>query len=94
MVRARCSAMALSWKAGLFHTLNTNDIIALASTITGQGYYANVPATLRQGVEACSNSEGHLSAYVSYAIVDATYRFTGNSPRQTIHTPTPMAMCW
>ena len=45
----------ITWKAGLFHTLNTNDIISLASTITGQGYYANVPATLRRASRPRSN---------------------------------------
>ena len=68
----------VTWKAGLFHTLSTNDIVSLASTITGQGYYANVPATQRQGVEASLEfQKGDLSAYISYALVDATYRFTG-----------------
>lgn len=76
----------ITWKAGLFHTLNTNDIISLASTITGQGYYANVPATLRQGIEASLQfQKGDLTAYINYALVNATYRFTGeiaspNSP--------------
>ncbi len=68
----------LAWKAGYFHTNNTNDIIALASTITGRGYYANVPGTLRQGVEAgFTYDAGPLSVYGSYSYTDATYRFTG-----------------
>ena len=68
----------INWKAGYFHTLNTNDIISLASTITGQGYYANVPATLRQGVEASVEFHtGNLMVYANYSYTDATYRFTG-----------------
>ncbi|PNG26827.1 TonB-dependent receptor [Methylocella silvestris] len=67
----------INWKAGYFHTESTNDIISLASTITGRGYYANVPATLRQGVEASIEyHSGNLMAYANYALVDATYRFT------------------
>jgi iron complex outermembrane recepter protein len=66
----------VDWKAGFFRTNSTNDIIALASTITGRGYFANVPSTLRQGVEAEADLQyGNLSAYVNYAFVDATYQF-------------------
>ena len=68
----------VTWKAGLFRTLSDNDIVSLASTITGQGYYANVPATRREGVEASLEfQKGDLTAYINYALVDATYRFTG-----------------
>ena len=68
----------VDWKAGLFRTNSTNDIVSLASTITGLGYFANVPSTLRQGAEAeATFSYGHLSAYVNYAFVDATYQFSG-----------------
>ncbi len=68
----------INWKAGYFHTENTNDIVSLASTITGRGFFSNVPGTLRQGVEASLEyHSGDLMAYVNYAFVDATYRFTG-----------------
>jgi iron complex outermembrane receptor protein len=33
----------VDWKAGFFRTDSTNDIIALASTIPGRQYFANVP---------------------------------------------------
>ena len=66
----------INWKAGFFRTNSTNDIIALASTIPGREYFANVPSTLRQGVEAEADFHyGNLSAYVNYAFVDATYQF-------------------
>ncbi len=68
----------VTWKAGLLSHAQHNDIVSLASTITGQGYYANVPATLRQGVEASLEfQKGDLTAYINYALVDATYHFTG-----------------
>lgn len=68
----------VEWKAGFFRTNSTNDIIALASTITGRGFFANVPSTLRQGVEAGANFRyGDLLAYVNYAFIDATYQFSG-----------------
>ena len=50
--------------------------MTLASTIPGRKYFANVPSTLRQGVEAEATFHyGSLSAYVNYAFVDATYQF-------------------
>ncbi len=68
----------VAWKAGFFRTNSTNDIIALASTIPGRGFFANVPSTLRQGAEAEANFYyGNLLAYVNYAFVDATYQFSG-----------------
>ncbi|MBO0733949.1 MAG: TonB-dependent receptor, partial [Methylocapsa sp.] len=67
----------VDWKAGFFHTNSTDDIVALASTIPGRQYFANVPSTLRQGVEAEANFHyGNLWAYVKYAFVDATYQFS------------------
>jgi iron complex outermembrane recepter protein len=66
----------INWKAGFFRTNSTNDIITLASTIPGREFFANVPSTLRQGVEAEADFHyGNLSAYVKYAFVDATYQF-------------------
>jgi iron complex outermembrane receptor protein len=68
----------VDWKAGYFRTNSTNDIVAEMSRLTGLGFFANVPSTLRQGVEAEANFHyGNLSAYVNYAFVDATYQFAG-----------------
>ncbi len=68
----------IDWKAGLYRTSSTNDIIQLASLVLGTGYFTNVPETLRQGVEAhASLSIGAFSAYINYAYVDATYQFSG-----------------
>jgi len=69
---------AVDWKAGFFRTDSTDDIVSLASKVTGLGFFENVPSTLRQGVEAEAGFHyGNLSAYVNYAFVDATYQFTG-----------------
>jgi iron complex outermembrane receptor protein len=68
----------LAWKAGYFRTESSNDIVSLASTITGRGYFSNVPATLRQGLEANALVRwGSLAAYANYAFIDATYQFNG-----------------
>ncbi|MGA7384942.1 MAG: TonB-dependent receptor [Methylocella sp.] len=69
---------SIAWKAGYYRTDSTNDIIQLASLVLGTGYFTNVPATLRQGVEAGANlSIGAFSAYINYAYLDATYQFNG-----------------
>ena len=68
----------IDWKVGGFRTQNSNDIIQLASVMPGRGYYANVPETLRQGVEASATyTTGPLQVYANYAFVDATYQFSG-----------------
>ena len=71
----------VSWSLGLYRSDNDNDIIALASAITGRGYFANAPRTRRQGVEAevAWRSE-RWSAYASASHVAATYRFAGDLP--------------
>jgi iron complex outermembrane receptor protein len=68
----------LSWSASLFRTDSDNDIVSLASTIQGRGYFANVPSTRRQGVDLTARYETQgWSAYASYSYLDATYQFTG-----------------
>ncbi|WP_244395933.1 TonB-dependent receptor [Beijerinckia indica] len=69
---------SIDWKLGYFRTANSNDIITLASTIPGRGYYANVPGTLRQGLElGIEFHTGDWLAYLNYGFVDATYQFSG-----------------
>ena len=71
----------IDWQAGFFRTENTNDIISVASVITGRGYYTNVPETLRQGLEAGAQFHmGDILAYANYSFVDATYQFAGTLP--------------
>jgi len=41
----------LEWTAGLFRTENDDDIITVASTSNGRGYFTNAGTTLRQGLE-------------------------------------------
>jgi outer membrane receptor protein involved in Fe transport len=65
----------LTWSAGLFRTLNQDDIINVGSEITGRGYFQNAGDTLRQGVElAVGYQSRRYSLYSSYAFVDATYQ--------------------
>lgn len=68
----------LDWSVSLFRTDSDNDIVALASTLAGRGYFANVPSTQRQGADLSARyaTQG-WSAYASYSYLDATYQFTG-----------------
>ena len=68
----------LNWSLSLFRTDSDNDIVALASTLAGRGYFANVPSTQRQGLDLSANySAPGWSAHASYSWLDATYQFNG-----------------
>lgn len=68
----------LSWSATLFRTDSSNDIVALASSIQGRGYFTNVPLTRRQGADLSLRFTAEdWSTSVSYSYLDATYQFTG-----------------
>ena len=79
-------AGALGWKLGVFHTDDQDDILNIPSPDQqGFGYFQNVGATRRQGVEAEVNFKSDkLTVYASYAYVDATFRnallLASNSP--------------
>lgn len=64
----------LEWTAGLFHALNNDDIIAVASPTSGRGYFQNAGDTLRQGVElGLRYTDKRLMMYANYALVSATF---------------------
>ncbi len=77
----------IEWKAGVFRTDSTNDIINVASVIPGRGVFQNVAATRRQGLEAGAQyTSPHWLVYANYSFTDATYQFAGdlsspNNPR-------------
>jgi outer membrane receptor protein involved in Fe transport len=63
------------WSFGLFRTTNQDDIIMIADSQQGRGYFANAGETLRQGLEASATYRSRWwSAYASYSFVDATYQ--------------------
>lgn len=69
----------INYKAGFFRTTTSNDIFSEPSPISGQGFFVNVPETLRQGVEfGLTYDRGPLHFYGNYALVDATYQFTAS----------------
>lgn len=65
----------MTWSLGYFHTLNTDDIINVASPIIGRSSFTNAGDTLREGVEAQINYwQGPLFAYAGYNFVEATFQ--------------------
>ena len=76
----------LDWRLSAYRSENDDDIVALASALQGRGFFANVPRTRREGLEAELNLKAdRWSAYASASGVSATYRFSGllaspNSP--------------
>lgn len=63
------------WLLSAYRTTNRNDIQYVASEIRGRAYFQNIGQTRRQGVEASIKaSRGGLTAGMSYAFTDATYR--------------------
>ena len=82
----RGTRQALSWNAGLFHADNADDILFVASELTGFGYFRNFGRTRRAGVEAGLNAtKGRLSGAIGYTWLNATFQSpetidgTGNS---------------
>lgn len=68
----------LAWSASAFRTDADNDIVSLASAIQGRGYFANVPATRRQGVDVTARYAAQAwSVYANWSYLEATYQFTG-----------------
>jgi outer membrane receptor protein involved in Fe transport len=65
----------LGWKLGAYRAENTDDILAIPSPVLqGFGYFQNVGATRRQGIEAEVNlKSSSTSLYASYTLVDARF---------------------
>ncbi|NWP10150.1 TonB-dependent receptor domain-containing protein, partial [Escherichia coli] len=73
----------ISWNGSVFRTVNSNDILEIASGIPGRGYFQNAGRTRRQGVEInTSYRDGKWRLFANYSLIDATYRspLTLNSP--------------
>lgn len=66
------------WKVGAYRTDVMDDIITTASNIQGRGFFQNVPATRRQGIEASARyTAPRWMVYANYSFIDATYQFSG-----------------
>ncbi len=64
----------LTWNAGLFRILSTDDIYGIATSLSS-GYFQNIGSTRRQGLEAGADYQaGAFSAFANLSFVDATFR--------------------
>jgi outer membrane receptor protein involved in Fe transport len=65
----------VSWNVGLFRADNRNDILFVAATQTGFGYFKNFGNTRRQGMElAASRNLANVTIGAGYTYLDATYQ--------------------
>ncbi|GAA0793283.1 TonB-dependent receptor [Marinobacterium sediminicola] len=75
---------ATEWRAGVFRSVNHDDILFInGGNLSSEGYFDNVGKTRRQGVElALSTSIDQLRLAASYTWLDATFQtpFIANSP--------------
>jgi outer membrane receptor protein involved in Fe transport len=64
----------MNWSVDLYHTVNSNDIQFVATSIS-EGYFANVGNTRRQGLDlAIGGKVARLTWHAVYSYVDATYQ--------------------
>jgi iron complex outermembrane recepter protein len=79
------------WSLGFYHAVNSDDIINVASSITGRSFFQNAGQTQRQGVEASIDYRNdRLYLFAGYNFTDATFQsqFDVNSPNNP-QNPTP-----
>ena len=76
-LRGKLTATALGdvrWNAGLFHTLNHDDIL-FVGTSTSAGYFTNFGKTLRQGLELGANGRyRRVEWFAAYNWLHASFR--------------------
>lgn len=66
---------ALAWSLTGFHSRNDDDIISIADTQAGRGFFDNIGETQRQGIEAMLIYRNQsLLTYAGYNFTDATFR--------------------
>ena len=84
------AGVTANWHLGVFHTDTEDDILFVRSETVGRGFFQNVGATRRQGVEAGVNLRNSVwSAFVEYAYIDATFQssIVLNSPNNPFASP-------
>jgi outer membrane receptor protein involved in Fe transport len=66
---------AMRWNLGVFRADNRDDILFVASTTAGTGYFRNFGQTRRQGIEAgLSQRQGHLAWGANATWLQATFQ--------------------
>ena len=77
----------IAWSFGAFSTDSADDIINVASPVTGRGFFQNAGTTRRQGIEASANYRSdRWNVFATYSLVDATFRdaLTISSPNNPL----------
>ncbi|HXQ50779.1 MAG TPA: TonB-dependent receptor [Stellaceae bacterium] len=65
---------AFAWNLGLYRTELDDDIYGVASSVSA-GFFQNIGATRRQGIEASlAYKDERWSVYATYSLVDATFQ--------------------
>ena len=66
---------ASSWRAGVFRSVNQDDLLFVSSDASGQGYFRNFGRTRRQGIElGATTTLGPLSLDLAWTALDARFR--------------------
>jgi len=74
-LRGSALGQKLKWNIGAYRTTSDDDIINVASQVSGFGYFLNAATTRRQGFEASvSFKQDRWTAYANYTFVDATFQ--------------------
>jgi outer membrane receptor protein involved in Fe transport len=73
-LRGTFAGGALHWNVSPYHARVDNDILTIFTGGSSQGYFANVPRTLRRGVDAgIGGQAGQLQWQLDYSYTDATF---------------------
>src|SRR5581483_1141658 len=76
-LRGRFEGNHFDWTVGGFRAENTNDILFVASQMTGTGYFQNFAKTLREGVQASIDGRiARINFGLDYTFLSATYQST------------------
>ena len=81
-LRGNLAGQSFNWSADVFHTVNSNDIQFVATSINA-GFFDNVGNTRRQGLDvAFGGKEAGLTWKLAYSYVQATFQssFVVNAP--------------
>ncbi len=81
-LRGNLAGQSFNWSADVFHTVNSNDIQFIATSINA-GFFGNVGNTRRQGLDvAFGGKEARLTWKLAYSYVQATFQsgFVVNAP--------------
>lgn len=75
--RGKSEQFHTNWSLGAFRAENHDDILFVASQITGTGYFQNFAKTQREGIQASADGRvGRVTVGLDYTFLSATYQST------------------